>query len=56
MPYKLFTDFIKGKKKWCTKNLRTGDIVHYDSHEKRAKGIRIREAAAHLAKLKIFKK
>ena len=48
MPYIKFESTKKGKKVWCTKNLRTGEIVHYESPEKREVGIRLREAARHM--------
>lgn len=48
MPYKLFIKQVEGKKKWCTRNLRTGQIVCYSSPEKRATGIRMREMFAHI--------
>jgi len=47
MPYKKFTKFVKGKKKWCIRNKRTGQVVCYRSKEVREKGIRMREAFKH---------
>ena len=47
MPYKKFTQVIKGKKVYCTKNKETGKIVHYSSVKKRKRGMKIREAFAH---------
>ena len=47
MPYKKYTCFQDGVKKYCTKNLKTGQVIHYSSPEKRDIGIKIREAFAH---------
>ncbi|MFX0134121.1 MAG: hypothetical protein ACFFDN_10805 [Candidatus Hodarchaeota archaeon] len=47
MPYSKFTKIVKGKKKYCTRNLETGEVVEYDSAEKRASGIQMREAIHH---------
>lgn len=47
MPYKLFTKYQDGQKKWCTRNLRTGQVIHYSSPEKKETGIRMREAFSH---------
>ena len=47
MPYSYFTEVIKGKKKWCTRNLETGEVIHYDSPEKRKHGVMMRHATDH---------
>ena len=47
MPYRKFQKTVKGRRKYCTKNKRTGQVVCYQSDEARRKGIRIREAYAH---------
>jgi hypothetical protein len=47
MPYKKFTTYSGGEKKYAIQNLRTGKITRYSSPEDRDEGIRIREAFAH---------
>jgi len=47
MPYDKFTCYVGGQKKYCTKNRKTGQIVHYSSAEKRENGIRVREMYSH---------
>lgn len=44
MPYTKFTKTVEGKKKWCTRNKETGDVVCYDSPTKRLHGIMMRHA------------
>jgi len=53
MPYRKFTQTIKGKKYWCAQNIRTGQIIHYKSEEDRGRGLVMREVAR---KLRFVKK
>lgn len=48
MPYDKFVRVVKDKKKYCTKNKRTGKVVCYSSERKRKTGIRMREMFTHI--------
>ncbi len=50
MPYRKFVQNIKGKKKYCLENKRTGKVTCYGSDKKRVKGARIREFFTHKKK------
>ena len=47
MPYRKYTTFVGGEKKYAIQNLRTGNITRYSSPEDRETGIRIREMYSH---------
>lgn len=48
MPYNKFVKAMRGRKKYCTKNKRTGKIVCYSSKRKRETGMKMREMFAHM--------
>lgn len=48
MPYKKFNCVQDGQVKYCTKNTKTGQIVHYSSEDKRENGIRMHEMFSHM--------
>lgn len=47
MPYLKYTSTRDGKKVYCLKNIKTGNITHFKSEEARETGIRMREMYSH---------
>jgi len=47
MPYQNFSEIVKGKRKYCMRNKRTGKEYCYDSAKEREEGKRIHEAFVH---------
>jgi len=47
MPYQDFSKTVKGKRKYCMRNKKTGKEYCYDSAKEREEGKRIHEAFVH---------